>query len=211
MQESFSISGRGQTKQADIDNVSVLLYQWTLHIVVSFKVPDNLVDEVVRVLSREHGQNGPCWHTLLKADQFGICGEDRRLVHILNRNGYTRCGLKWWLDAACQVGLVGHHHSQHEGTVHLKINWLEGSRWGGREKREREWWEEEISAADYTIGCNRAPIWEITYNSVRTMWDPNQHTGVSEKEQTCRLQMQCWIMDNVSEQSFFLKEAKIRH
>lgn len=102
--------------------VSLLL---TLYILVSFKVPDNLVDEVVGVLSGEHGKSGPCWHTLLKADRLGVDREDGRFVHILNRNGYTCCGLKRGLDAAGQVGLVGHHHGQHEGTIHLKIHGLQ--------------------------------------------------------------------------------------
>lgn len=47
-------------------------------------VPDNLMDEVVRILSREHSKSGPCWHTLLKADGFGTDREDGRLVYILN-------------------------------------------------------------------------------------------------------------------------------
>lgn len=79
----------------------------------------------------------------------------------------------------------------------------------GREGEERERERMiEISAADCTIGCNCAPIWEITYNSVRTMWDPNQHTGVWEKEQTYHLQMQRWTMNN---EHFILKEENIRH
>ncbi len=99
-----------------------------LHTVVSFKVPDSLVNEVVRVLSSEHGQSGPCWHPLLKADHLGVDREDGRLVHILNRNGDSCCGLKRGLDAAGQVGLVGHHHGQHESTIHLKIHRLEENR-----------------------------------------------------------------------------------
>lgn len=143
--------------------------KWTLHIVVSFKVPDNLVDEVVRVLSSEHSKSGTCWHTLLKADSFGIDREDGRLVHILNWNGDTRCRLKRGLDATCQVGLVGHHHSQHEGTIHLKINRLKKNQWSGKEKRDTERWEMEMIVTDYKIGSNCAPIWGMTNNSGKTM------------------------------------------
>lgn len=123
-----------------------------LHNMVCFKVPDNLVDEVVRVLSGKHSESGPCRHTLFKAYHLGVDGEDRRLVHILNRNGDSRCGLKRGLDAASQVGLVGNHHSQHEGTIHLKIHRLEKKRGGGREETERE--GREVSVADCKISSN---------------------------------------------------------
>lgn len=87
--------------------------------------PDNLVDEVVRVLGNKHRQSGPCWYTLLETDHLWVDREDRRLVHILNRDGDSRRGLKGGLNAARQMSLVGHHHSQHEGSIHLKVHRLE--------------------------------------------------------------------------------------
>lgn len=91
------------------------------------------MDEVVRVLSREHREGGPCRHALLKADDLGVDGEHGRLVHVLNRDGDSGCGLQRGLDTACQVGLVGHHHGQHEGAIQLKVDWLERKRSGGIE------------------------------------------------------------------------------
>lgn len=91
-------------------------------------LPDYLMDEVVRVLGSEHGQGGPRRHALLKANHFGVDGEDGRLVHVLDRNGDPCCGLERGLDAARQVGLVGDHHRQHEGAVHLEIDRLEEDR-----------------------------------------------------------------------------------
>lgn len=90
----------------------------------AFSVPDNLVDEVVGVLGSKHGQSGPCRHALLKSDHLGVGGEDGRLVHVLNRDGDSCRGLEGGLNAARQMGLVGHHYSQHEGTIHLKIHRL---------------------------------------------------------------------------------------
>lgn len=87
------------------------------------------MDEVVGVLRGEHGQSGPRRHPLLKANHFGVDGEDRRLVYVLDGNGDPRRGLERGLDAACQVGLVGDHHRQHEGAVHLEIDRLEETRW----------------------------------------------------------------------------------
>lgn len=95
------------------------------------------MDEVVGVLSSEHGQGGPRWHALLEANHFGVDGEDGRLVHVLDRNGDPCCGLERGLDAAGQMGLVGDHHGQHEGAVHLEVDWLEESRRGGTQ--EHEW------------------------------------------------------------------------
>lgn len=83
------------------------------------------MDEVVGVLSSEHGQGGPRWHALLKADHFGVDGEDGRLVDVLDGYGDARGGLERGLDAAGQVGLVGDHHRQHEGAVHLEVDRLE--------------------------------------------------------------------------------------
>lgn len=100
-------------------------------------LPDNLVDEVVGVLSSEHSKSGPCWYTLLKANHLRVDREDRRLIYILNRDGDSCCGLKWRLDAAGKVGLVGHYHGQHESTVHLKIHRLERNRRDERERGER--------------------------------------------------------------------------
>lgn len=113
--------------------LNLLMYYIHRFIHVVSSVPDNLVDEVVRVLSGKHGESRPRRHTLLKADRLGVDREDGRLVHVLDRDGDPRCGLKRGLDAAGQVGLVGHHHGQHEGTIHLKINGLETTAMGRRE------------------------------------------------------------------------------
>lgn len=98
----------------------------------TFSVPDDLVDEVVGVLSSEHSQGGACWNPLLKTDHLGVDGEDGRLVHVLNGNGDSCCGLKGRLDAGGQVGLVGYDHGQHERTVHLEVDWLRRKQEGGR-------------------------------------------------------------------------------
>lgn len=91
-------------------------------------VPDDLVDEVVGVLGGKDGERGSCWHSFLEADGLGVDREDGRLVDILHWDGDARRGLQWGLDAASQVGLVGHHHCQHEGAIHLKIHRLEPRR-----------------------------------------------------------------------------------
>lgn len=88
-------------------------------------VPDNLVDEVVGVLGGEHGERGARRHSLLEADHLGVDGEDGRLVHVLDGDGDAGRRLEGGLDTAGQVGLVGHHHGQHEGAIHLEINRLE--------------------------------------------------------------------------------------
>lgn len=108
-------------------------------------LPDNLVNEVVRVLGSKHSKSGPCRHALLKANHLRVDREDRRLINILNRDGDSCCGLKWRLDAAGKVGLVGHYHRQHEGAVHLKVHRLR-RKWRRGDRREREiekikWWE----------------------------------------------------------------------
>ncbi|KAA8593454.1 hypothetical protein FQN60_009570, partial [Etheostoma spectabile] len=55
----------------------------------------------------KHGKGGPCWHTFLKADHLGVDGEDRRLIHILNRNGDSCCGLRRGQDATGQHAIIG--------------------------------------------------------------------------------------------------------
>jgi len=93
---------------------------------------------VVGVLGGEHGQRGAGGNALLEADHLGVDGEDGRLVDVLHRDGDARRGLERRLDAAGQVGLVGDHHGEHEGAVHLEIHRLGG---GEREReRERESW-----------------------------------------------------------------------
>lgn len=85
------------------------------------------MDEVVGVLSSKHGERGPCGHALLEADHLGVDGEDGRLVHVLDRDGDARRGLQRGLDATGQVGLVGDHHGQHEGPIHLEVHRLHES------------------------------------------------------------------------------------
>lgn len=80
---------------------------------------------MVGVLGGEHGERGARRHSLLEADHLGVDGEDGRLVHVLDGDGDAGRGLERGLDAAGQMGLVGHHHGQHEGAIHLEINRLE--------------------------------------------------------------------------------------
>ena len=123
-------------------------------------LPDYLMDEVVGVLSSEHGQSGPRWHALLKANHFGVDGEDGRLIHVLDRNSDACRGLEGRLDAACQVGLVGDHHRQHEGAVHLEIHRLGGARWGAVEGRQTKETKRGTMSAE-TVHCR-----SLTLNTV---------------------------------------------
>ena len=89
-------------------------------------LPDGLWHlQPVRVGGRECCQAGASRDSLLKADVLGVGGEVRRLVDVLDGDGDSRCGLERGLDAAGQVGLVGDHHRQHEGTVHLIVHRLQ--------------------------------------------------------------------------------------
>lgn len=96
-------------------------------------VPDRLLHlQSVGIGGREGGQAGAGGDALLKADVFGVGGEVRGFVDILDGYGDPGGGLERRLDAAGQVRLVGHHHRQHEGPVHLKVDRLEG---GGKKGR----------------------------------------------------------------------------
>jgi len=68
---------------------------------------------------------------------FGVGGEVGGFVDVLDGYGDPGRGLERRLDPTGQVGLVGHHHRQHEGTVHLKVHWLGEGRKIMRVRRER--------------------------------------------------------------------------
>lgn len=47
-----------------------------------------------------------------------------------------------------------------------------------------------MSVADCKIGSDCAPIWEMTYNSVKTMWDQSTQSsasGTSEQVETYKM------------------------
>ena len=84
------------------------------------------MSQAVRVIGGEGGQSGPSRNALLKPDDFGVGGEDRRLVYVHHRDGDASGGQRRRRNPAGQRGLVGHHHIQHERTVHLIVHGLRG-------------------------------------------------------------------------------------
>lgn len=97
---------------------------------------------------------------------------------------------RWaWLDTTT-VSMKARFISKSTG-------WRRQRRGEEREKEITEWWETggKMSMADCKIGSNCAPIWEMTYNSVKTMWDQSTQSSASgTSEQVEAYKMLCWIM-----------------
>lgn len=97
---------------------------------------------------------------------------------------------RWaWLDTTT-VSMKARFISKSTG-------WRRQRRGEEREKEITEWWETggKMSMADCKIGSNCAPIWEMTYNSVKTMWDQSTQSSASgTSEQVETYKMLCWKM-----------------